>query len=607
MEHHTILVLAGIVVLGIGCQWLAWRLKIPAILPLLITGFLVGPVLHWLHPRELLGELFFPSISLSVAIILFEGALTLEFREIRRLRGVVRNLITVGALVTLVGGALAARLLIGLPWLISFLFGALIVVTGPTVIGPLLRNIRPTQRVASILKWEGILIDPIGALLAVIIFDIIIAEGPLGNPSLIAISTFARIMIIGLVLGLLSGYITAFFIKRYWVPDYLNELFALAMVIGVFALSDVLQSESGLLAVTVMGVVLANSGLHQLHDMWHFKERISILLISTLFIILAANVSFEQLSLLGVNSLLLLGVVLFVLRPLSIWVSTLNSDLSRNERLFLSWVAPRGIVAASVSSLFAFRLEELGYAEAAILAPLTFLVIVGTVFLHGSTAKWVAQRLGVAEADPQGFLMMGATEFARALAKLLKENGFNVLLVDTNRHNVRAARIEGLEAHQGNLLSESVQEDLSLSGLGHFLALTSNDEANALACVHMRDTFGARKVYQLPPREENGQEFASGLMGRILFDERATYETLESLMQRGGVIKATLLTEKFTCDEYRQVWGDYALPLLAFRGKKVIVATTDEPFQPEPGWKLVALVLETEARRAGINAPETLS
>lgn len=607
MEHHTILVLAGIVVLGIGCQWLAWRLKIPAILPLLITGFLVGPVFDWLHPRELLGELFFPSISLSVAIILFEGALTLEFREIRRLRGVVRNLITVGALVTLVGGALAARLLIGLPWLISFLFGALIVVTGPTVIGPLLRNIRPTQRVASILKWEGILIDPIGALLAVIIFDIIIAEGPLGNPSLIAISTFARIMIIGLVLGLLSGYITAFFIKRYWVPDYLNELFALAMVIGVFALSDVLQSESGLLAVTVMGVVLANSGLHQLHDMWHFKERISILLISTLFIILAANVSFEQLSLLGVNSLLLLGVVLFILRPLSIWVSTLNSDLSRNERLFLSWVAPRGIVAASVSSLFAFRLEELGYAEAAILAPLTFLVIVGTVFLHGSTAKWVAQRLGVAEADPQGFLMMGATEFARALAKLLKENGFNVLLVDTNRHNVRAARIEGLEAHQGNLLSESVQEDLSLSGLGHFLALTSNDEANALACVHMRDTFGARKVYQLPPREENGQEFASGLMGRILFDERATYETLESLMQRGGVIKATLLTEKFTCDEYRQVWGDYALPLLAFRGKKVIVATTDEPFQPEPGWKLVALVLETEARRAGINAPETAS
>lgn len=607
MEHHTILILAGIVVLGIGCQWLAWRLKIPAILPLLITGFLVGPVLHWLHPRELLGELFFPSISLSVAIILFEGALTLEFREIRRLRGVVRNLITVGALVTLVGGALAARLLIGLPWLISFLFGALIVVTGPTVIGPLLRNIRPTQRVASILKWEGILIDPIGALLAVIIFDIIIAEGPFGNPSLIAISTFARIMIIGLVLGLLSGYITAFIIKRYWVPDYLNELFALAMVIGVFALSDVLQSESGLLAVTVMGVVLANSGLHQLHDMWHFKERISILLISTLFIILAANVSFEQLSLLGVNSLLLLGVVLFVLRPLSIWVSTLNSDLSRNERLFLSWVAPRGIVAASVSSLFAFRLEELGYAEAAILAPLTFLVIVGTVFLHGSTAKWVAQRLGVAEADPQGFLMMGATEFARALAKLLKENGFNVLLVDTNRHNVRAARIEGLEAHQGNLLSESVQEDLSLSGLGHFLALTSNDEANALACVHMRDTFGARKVYQLPPREENGQEFASGLMGRILFDERATYETLESLMQRGGVIKATLLTEKFTCDEYRQVWGDYALPLLAFRGKKVIVATTDEPFQPEPGWKLVALVLETEARRAGINAPETAS
>lgn len=605
MEHHTILVLAGIVVLGIGCQWLAWRLKVPAILPLLITGFLVGPVLHWLHPRELLGDLFFPSISLSVAIILFEGALTLEFREIRRLRGVVRNLITVGALVTLIGGGIAAWLLLDLPWLIALLFGALIVVTGPTVIGPLLRNVRPTQRVASILKWEGILIDPIGALLAVIIFDIIVAEGPVGDPSLIALSTFGRIMAIGLILGVMSGYITAFVIKRYWVPDYLNELFALAMVIGVFALSDVLQSESGLLAVTVMGVVLANSGLHQLHDMWHFKERISILLISTLFIILAANITFDQLSLLGVNSFILLGIVLFVLRPLSIWVSTLNSDLSRNERIFLSWIAPRGIVAASVSSLFAFRLEELGYEEASILAPLTFLVIVGTVFLHGSTAKWVAQRLGVAESDPQGFLMMGATRFARALAKLLKENGFTVLLVDTNRRNVQTARIEGLEAYQGNLLSDTVQDDLNFGGLGRFLALTSNDEANALACVHMRDTFGARKVYQLPPREENGQEFVSGLMGRILFDARATYETLEALMQRGAVIKATLLTEKFTCDEYRRVWGEYALPLLAFRGKKVIIATTDEPFQPEPGWKIVSLVLEEEAKRAGVLAADT--
>jgi len=559
MDHHTILILAGVVVLGIGCQWLAWRLKVPAILPLLVTGFLVGPVLGWLHPRELLGELFFPSISLSVAIILFEGALTLEFSEIRRLRGVVRNLITVGALVTLIGGGIAAWLLMGLPWLIALLFGALIVVTGPTVIGPLLRNV---------------------------IFDIIIAEGPVGDPSLIALSTFGRIMAIGLVLGVVSGYITAFVIKRYWVPDYLNELFALAMVVGVFALSDVLQSESGLLAVTVMGVVLANSGLHQLHDMWHFKERISILLISTLFIILAANITFDQLSLLGVNSFILLAIVLFVLRPLSIWVSTLNSDLSRNERIFLSWIAPRGIVAASVSSLFAFRLEELGYEEAVILAPLTFLVIVGTVFLHGSTAKWVAQRLGVAESDPQGFLMMGATRFARALATLLKTNGFTVLLVDTNRRNVQAARIEGLEAYHGNLLSDSVQDDLNFGGLGRFLALTSNDEANMLACVQMRNTFGARKVYQLPPGGGNSQEFASGLRGRILFDERATFETLEALMEQGAVIKATLLTEKFTCDEYRRVWGEYALPLLAFRGKKVIIATTDEPFQPEPGWNV---------------------
>ncbi len=596
MEHATMLILAVIVGLGIACQWVAWRLRVPAILPLLLTGFFVGPVTGWLHPRELLGELFFPVISLSVAVILFEGALTLEFREVRHLRRVVRRLVSVGALVTWLGGGVAAHLLLGLDWLLALLFGALIVVTGPTVIGPLLRNVRPTPQISSVLKWESILIDPIGALLAVVVFDVIVAEGPLGDFRLQALMTFLRIVAVGILVGIASGFFVREVIRRHLVPDYLRDLFVLAVVLVIFAISDVLQSESGLLSVTVAGIFLANSHLKVLHELWHFKERISILLISGLFILLAANVERDVWKLLNWQSVALLGVVLFVLRPLSVLVSTLGSSLSRNERLFLAWIAPRGIVAASVSSLFAVRLQNLGFENAYLLAPLTFLIIVGTVVLHSSTAKWLACRLGVAEAAPQGFLFMGANPFARALAGALRAADFRVLLVDTNYRNVSQARQEGLEAYHGNALDENVQEELNFSGLGRFLALTSNDEANTLGCLEYRFLFGSQEVYQLSPARAGGDSgevsISRSHSGHILFDTQATYDVLDAALRQGATIKTTLLTEQFSYDDYCQMWETRALPLLAYRHKHVTVATADAPFRPKAGWHLVALVHE---------------
>lgn len=596
MEHATILILAAIVGLGIACQWIAWRMQIPAILPLLLVGFLVGPVADWLHPRELLGELFFPAVSLSVAVILFEGALTLEFREIRHVQRAVRRLVSVGALITWLGAGAAAHFLLNLSWSLALLFGALVVVTGPTVIGPLLRNVRPTAQVSSVLKWESILIDPIGALLAVVVFDVIVAEGPTGDFRLQALITFLRIVIVGMVMGVVGGLVVREALRRHAVPDYLRDLFVLAVVLVAFALSDILQSESGLLSVTVMGILLANSRLKVLHELWHFKERISILLISGLFILLAANVDRDAWRLPSWQSVVLLGVVLFVLRPLSVFASTAGTPLSRNERLFLAWVAPRGIVAASVSSLFAVRLENLGFENAYMLAPLTFLVIVSTVLLHGSTAKWLACRLGVAEAAPQGFLFMGANPFARALASVLKEAGFRVLLVDTNYRNVRQARQQGLEVHHGNALDENTQEELNFSGLGRFLALTSNEEANALACLEYRPIFGSQEVYQLQPSGSNGSETSllRGRLGRLLFDARATYEVLDEALRQGAAIKVTSLTDQFTFSDYRQMWGQRALPLLAYRekDKNVMIATTDAPFRPGAGWNLVALFHE---------------
>ncbi len=596
MEKTLVLTLSAIVGLGIACQWLAWRLRVPAILPLLVTGFLVGPVTGLLHPQELLGELFFPVISLSVAVILFEGSLTLEFREVRRLRRTVRRLVSLGALVTWVGGAVAARWLFGMGWALAFLFGALIVVTGPTVIGPLLRNVRPTSQVASVLKWESILIDPIGALLAVVMFDIMVAEGPFGDFRLQALMTFLRIVVVGSVVGVASGLLLREAIRRHLVPDYLRDLFVLAAVLVAFAISDAFQSESGLLSVTVMGILLANSHLKPLHELWHFKERISVLLISGLFILLAANIERQALGLINVRSLGLLAIVLFVLRPLSILVSTLGSTLTRNERLFLAWIAPRGIVAASVSSLFGVRLMNLGFEGAELLAPLTFLVIVGTVVAHGSTAKWLACRLGVAEAEPQGFLFMGANPFARALARSLQqEGGFRVLLVDTNYRNVSQARLDGLQAHHGNALDENVQEELDFGGLGRLMALTSNDEANVLACLEYRWLFGSQEVYQVAPvTSDGGLPFSRSSAGRLLFHPEATYHVLAEALRAGGAVKVTLLTEQFSFDDFCALWQERALPLLAFRQGQVMVATTDAPFRPEAGWHLVALVHETE-------------
>ncbi len=593
MEHNELLLISAVLAAGTLCQWFAWRVKIPAILPLLAAGFLVGPVLGFLHPQAALGNLFFPLISLSVAIILFEGALTLNWREVQTVASTVRNLLIVGALVTWFGGTLASRYLIGLPWDLAFLFGALIIVTGPTVIAPLLRNVRPTANISSILRWEGILIDPIGATVALLVFNFIVAGGVSWQQTLL---DFLRITVVGLVVGLASGYGAYHLIHRYLVPDYLRDIGILTGVTGIFALSNGLATESGLLAVTVMGIYLANTDLRQLREIWYFKERLSVLLISTLFILLAANVQMADLALLDWRSFLLLAIILLVLRPVGAQLSAMGSSLTMQDRLFLSWVAPRGIVAAAVSSLFTFNLLESGYAEARILGPLVFLVIVGTVLLQGSTAKAFARRLGVSEADPQGFLLMGATPFARALAKVLQAEGFTVRLVDSNLQNVLQARVEGLQVSQGNILSDFIEENLDLSGIGYLFALTSNDEANGLACYHFEDEFGSSHLYQLQPGPSirNGAAQIRRPNGRILFDRTATYRHLDECMDAGAVVRRTKLTDKFTMQDFQQQDTPERMLLLAIQANRVVVASVDQPLLPQSGWTLINLVLPTK-------------
>ncbi|MBZ0291604.1 MAG: sodium:proton antiporter, partial [Anaerolineae bacterium] len=476
MTEQLLVGLAAVLVLGTLAQWLAWRLRLPSILLLLLAGFVAGPVTHVLNPDELLGDLLFPAVSLSVAIILFEGGTSLNLRELREVGQVVRRLVSVGVVVTWAIGTAAAYFLLNMPLELSLLLGAILVVSGPTVMMPLLRHVRPTKRVSSALKWEGILIDPVGATLAVLVFEVILAGEALETVPLALVSGVIRTVIIGGVAGVLGAVLLYLPLRRYLIPDSLQTTVTLMMVVAAFVASNHFQPESGLLTVTVMGVILANQRAINIRGIVKFKENLVTVLLSSIFILLAARVQMSDISQLGLNSLLFLAVLIFIARPLTAFVSTIGSEMTWRERAFLGWLAPRGIVAAAVSAIFALELSHIGYAGAEALMPVTLLVIVGTVSIYGLSAAYVARWLKVSQPEPQGVLMVGAHPWAREIALALKDNGITVLLVDSNWGNIHAARMLGLSTYYGNVLSEDTMEDIPLDGIGRLMALTRNDE-----------------------------------------------------------------------------------------------------------------------------------
>jgi NhaP-type Na+/H+ or K+/H+ antiporter len=594
IELRPSIAIALLLLLGLMAQWFAWRIRIPAILPLLVAGFLVGPVFNLVDPSELIGDLFFPEVSLMVGLILFEGGLTLRLREIKQMRRVVLNLVTIGALITWLGSAAAAHLILGLDPLFALLFGALIIVTGPTVIGPLLRNVRPTANVANVLRWEGILIDPIGALVAVLIFEFLLLEG--GSALNQTVLLFGKFILVGSLMGVLGGYLVALVLRRRLVPDFLVNVMALTLVFLTFSLSSALAHESGLLAAVVMGMILGNSGVPNIETLLSFKEDIAVLFISLLFVTLAAEVRLELLlATLDWRILGLLAVIMLVLRPLNIFISTLRSPLSFNEKLFLAWIAPRGIVAASVTSLFVFRLYDAGFGEVEVLSPLVFFVILGTVTLNSLTAKPLAKWLGVAEPDPQGLLILGAHPFARRLSAFLQHEGVDVVLADTNWAHVAAAHREGLNAYHGSPLSPRSDDELRLSGIGALLALTSNDEANALTALKYAREFGSDSVYQLEPSRSPGERerVTSEAHGRTAFGHGVSYMELNDLLARGASIEKFEITDESHLEALERHYGEGFVPMFTLKKGAIRILSDDSP-TPELGSTLVALVLETK-------------
>ena len=537
--------LAGIIILGILAQWVAWRFKIPAILPLILIGLLVGPIAaeyladdgtKWIEPvwngSEGLfpGESLFYFVSLAISIILFEGGLTLRLKEAKNVGPVITKLITLGSLVTFFGAAIAVHYIFFLSWELSFLFSALIIVTGPTVITPILRNIPLKKDVSAVLKWEGILIDPIGALVAVLVYEFISVDAG-GEFTKTALIEFGKIVLFGATFGFTFAHALNFVINKKWVPHYLMNVFALAAVLGVFVLSDSFAHESGLLAVVVMGMVLGNSNSPYLKELLYFKESLSVLLISILFILLAANINMEDLLLIyNWKTAGLFAIVVFVIRPIGIFLSTFNSTLKLNEKLFISWVGPRGIVAAGIASLFGLKLADKGVVGAEYITPLVFMIVLGTVLLNATTARLFAKLAGVFLVKSNGILIVGASKISRLLGDYLERNGRHVVLIDSNQTNIKKAKDLGLEALNTNIYSDSLIDNIELNDVGYLMALTANTDINKYAINKFAEQFGENGSFRLVSKEEMTEEENSPKEG--LFSRTDDFNSLNELTNK---------------------------------------------------------------------------
>lgn len=592
MQHHTLTSLAIVLILGAAAQWVAWALGLPSILLLLLAGFAVGPVLGVIQPDAIFGEMLLPFVSIAVAMILFEGGLTLRFSEIRETKGVVLRLVTIGAAITWALTAAAAVSLLGLDIRLAALLGAILTVTGPTVVLPMLRHIKPSRAVGSVLKWEGIVIDPIGAVLAVLVFDIILS----GHVNLSAgrlVGDVLKTLLAGVSVGAISGVVLACALHKDWIPDHLRAIVASMFVLGAFAAANAIRGEAGLFAVTFMGVLLANQRYADMRHILEFKENLRVFLLSIVFILLSARVRVDDVRLVGPLVTAFIASLVLVVRPAAVLACTFGSALTMRERLFIAAMAPRGIVAAAVASVFALELEEAGYEPARLLVPIIFTTIVGTVAVYGLCGRAIARALKLSDTNPQGLLLVGGAQFGVEIAKALQNAGVCALLVDTNRATIAAAQTAGVAATQADILADDASEMLDLSGIGRMLALTSNHEVNVLAGQQFARLFGGAAVYQLASRRRPG---ASGppepqVVRRTLFSTDATAAALEDWLNQGAVVKSTKLTEIFDLTAYRKQHGDQALPLFVIDpAGRLTVVTADAAANPKPGDLLVSLV-----------------
>ncbi|MBT8144409.1 MAG: cation:proton antiporter [Gammaproteobacteria bacterium] len=608
MEHHLTVTIVTIVALGVGAQWLSWRTHLPAIILLAVAGLLAGPVFGVVDPSEDLGHRIPAVISLCVAIILFEGGLNLHLHELKVAASGVRRLVYAGAPLAWIFSSTAAHYIGGLDWSISLVFGAIMVVTGPTVIMPMLRQARLNRRTASYFKWEGIVNDPIGALLAVLVFQFIslqfIALEDLQWDGVARGIGWA--LLSGGLLGGVGGWLTGKAFQNGMVPEYLKSPVMLGLVLVVYVLSNALQSEAGLLAVTIMGIVVGNMRLAGIQDMKRFKEYITVMLVAVVFVILTADLEREVLGRIDWRGAALVAAVLLITRPATIMLATVRAGMDIRDRLLLSWIAPRGIVAAATAGVMGPALAErarqaaeqatspekremaLALArDADSLLPLVFAVIFATVFFHGLSIRWLARKLDLTTGDKEKVLIVGASPWSIALASKLEEIGLGVLLADSSWHNLRPARLAGVPTFYGEILSEFAEESVEISHIGTVLAATSNDAYNALVCTALAHDVGRRGVYQLPmgdSSEEDPRAVSRPLRGQQAFDNDALFERLWRRHVRGWKFYRTRITENYKYSDFLRDAPQEALPIMLIRADgRVRFIAAQEQVEPAQG------------------------
>ncbi|WP_114390847.1 cation:proton antiporter [Notoacmeibacter marinus] len=589
--HDIALKLAFIGAAGIAAQWIAWRTHLPAIVLLLAAGFVAGPLTDFINPVRDFGDVYRPVVSLAVAIILFEGGLTLNFREIRETSMGVRRLIYFAGPLVWATTSLAAHYVGGLSWPTAAVLGAILVVTGPTVIMPMLRHAQLASRPASLLRWEAIVNDALGALFAVIAFETyMVTSGHHEAGNLLLSIVFAAVVAVGG--GYLLGRFIAYTFTRGHVPEYLKVPVLFAVVISGFALTNVILEEAGLLTVTVMGITLANSRMASLGDLRRFKEAMTVLLVSSLFILLTAALDMDVIRQLGWQAFAFVVMVMFVIRPVIIGLVTIGAGLSWKERLLVGWIAPRGIVAVAVSGLFGAALTANGVADGPVMVAYAFAVVTATILAHAFTLTPLARLLDLRSTARPGVLIVGGSRFTTNLAVRLQDDGVPVLITDREYDRLREARLREIPTWFGEVLSEEAHHRLDVSRFSTVIAATADDAYNTLVCTDFGPEVGRDRVFQIgdgrPRPDSQTMNFTLG--GRPLTrDPEQAYFDLRALIDRGYVFTSTTLTDEFTYEQYQESRPDKTILLLWITqaGDLVFRSTTREN-NPAPGHKLIS-------------------
>lgn len=598
LVHDLLLILVA----GMGSQWLAAQLRLPAIVILIAVGAMVGPILGLLTISAD-PEALNPLVGLGVAIILFEGGMDLELGEFRRVGHGIGRLVILGPPIASVLGALAAHYIGGLSWPVAWVLAAILVVTGPTVILPLLRHARLNKDSAALLKWEGIVNDPMGVLLAVLAYQYFTYDGSLWYDSVLAL---LLAMLVSLLVGGLSGYLLAQVFKRGWVPEHLKPPLLMVLVLVVYEVTNLVQHEAGLLAVTLMGMVIGNAALGSREQLRQFKENLTIVLVSSLFIVLTARLELDVLLALNLRTLLLLVAFLFLVRPISVWLSTLAAPIKHEDRLLLSWIAPRGIVAAATAGLFGPGLVAAGHDDAVLLLPTVFALIIVTVLAHGFSLGWWARRLRLAASADNGLLIVGASPWSAALAKTLANAKLEVLVVDGVWSRLKAVRHAGIPFYYGEILSEHAQETVSTQHLSLLLCATPNDFYNALVCRAYAKRFGQHRVLQLPTQLESSQDSRRLLRqqrGHLVFDSTLGYNHLNQLVADGWQVHLTPLTEAYDWEDFQAQQAERLVLGALDSNKNLQLYSKELPFSPKSGWQLLTLSPPSVAQKEAAEQP----